>query len=137
MKITLAIPRPKVKMLDKQWKEASTNIKYWSCLIPSLDNKEAFPCSRIQWKQISVLNIDLIYNICRHSVDKVYTCSAHLASSSLQSLESTPPQGRKVSPALFGIHIFATGFSNTVSNNEMKPSSITSIRTENIISFSD
>jgi phosphatidylglycerophosphatase A len=59
-----------------------------------------------------------------------YTCSEHLVSCSLQSLESTLPQGRKVSPTLFGIHIFATGFSNTVINNEMKPSSINSIQTK-------
>jgi len=57
-------------------------------------------------------------------VDKIYTYSAHLASSSLQPPESTLPQGRKVTPTLFGIHdIFATGVSNTVSNIKMKHNS--------------
>jgi len=66
-------------------------------------------------------------------VDKIYTYSAHLASSSLQPPESTLPQGRKVTPTLFGIHdIFATGVSNTVSNIKMKHNSVTSIQTENI-----
>jgi hypothetical protein len=49
-KFTLAIPKQNVRMLDTEWKEASTKIKYWSCVIPSVDNKEAFPCSRIQSK---------------------------------------------------------------------------------------
>lgn len=48
---TLAIPKPNMRMDDKEWKEASTKIKYWSCLTPDLDNKETFPCSRSQSKQ--------------------------------------------------------------------------------------
>lgn len=46
-KVTLAIPRLKVRTQDNAWKKASTKIKYCSSSTPCLDKKETIPCSRI------------------------------------------------------------------------------------------
>lgn len=52
-KITLAIPRPNVKTQDREWKKASTKIKYCSSPTPSRDNKDIFPCKQtLEWNSI-------------------------------------------------------------------------------------